>query len=121
MNRSSNRWIAALAVLALGSLLLVAMASAHRSATKYPAAEVTAGKKVFISVAGCGKCHVLSQAKSHGAVGPNLNTIKPSYSTIVNQVTNGGRFMPPFGAVQGGPLSTKQINDVAAFVYTSEH
>jgi mono/diheme cytochrome c family protein len=114
------RSIAIVAVLALGSLLVAAVALGGQSATKYPAAQVAAGKKVFAS-AGCGKCHTLVQAKSHGSVGPNLNTIKPSYSVILNQVTNGGRFMPPFSTAQGGALSTTQLKNVAAFVYMSEH
>lgn len=118
--RQSSRSAAVLAALSLGGLVLAAVASAHSATTTYPPAQVAAGKSVFLS-AGCGKCHVLVQANSHGAVGPNLNSIKPAYSLIVSQVTNGGRFMPPFGAVQGGPLSTIQINNVAAFIYTSEH
>jgi hypothetical protein len=29
--------------------------------------------------------------------------------------------MPPFGAANGGNLSTTQIKQIAAFVYASEH
>jgi mono/diheme cytochrome c family protein len=79
----------------------------------------TLGKTLF--VANCGTCHVLKAARTTGAIGPNLDRTKLAYTTIRNVVTNGksGRqgTMPPFK----GPLSTKQIQDVAAFVYASTH
>jgi cytochrome c553 len=75
-----------------------------------------AGKAVFES-AGCASCHTLMAAASHGNVGPNLDQLKPAYARIVTQVTNGGAIMPPFKK----QLSVKQIQDVAAFVYTSTH
>ena len=51
------------------------------------------------------------------AVGPNLDQLKPAEAKIVHQVTFGGAIMPPFKA----QLTPKQIQDVAAFVYTSTH
>jgi mono/diheme cytochrome c family protein len=75
-----------------------------------------AGKAVFKS-AGCGNCHTLKAASSHGYVGPNLDTLKPPYAKIVKQVTNGGGAMPAFK----GQLSKTQIQNVAAFVYASTH
>jgi mono/diheme cytochrome c family protein len=56
-------------------------------------------------------------AGSHGTVGPNLDQLKPPYARIVTQVENGGAVMPPFK----GSLTSKQIHDVAAFVFTSTH
>ena len=75
-----------------------------------------AGKAVFTS-AGCISCHTLKAANSHGTVGPNLDQLKPPYARIVTQVTNGGAIMPAFS----DKLTTKQIHDVAAFVFTSTH
>ncbi|HKU59325.1 MAG TPA: c-type cytochrome [Gaiellaceae bacterium] len=75
-----------------------------------------AGKAVFTS-AGCISCHTLKAANSHGTVGPNLDQLKPPYARIVTQVENGGAIMPPFK----DKLTSKQIHDVAAFVYTSTH
>lgn len=75
-----------------------------------------AGKAVFTS-AGCISCHTLKAANSHGTIGPNLDQLKPPYARIVTQVENGGAIMPPFK----GKLTTKQIHDVAAFVFTSTH
>jgi mono/diheme cytochrome c family protein len=81
-----------------------------------PAAEgdAAAGKAVFAS-AGCVGCHTLKAAGATGSVGPNLDTVKPSYDKVVTQVTNGGGAMPPFK----GKLTEQQIKDVAAFVSQS--
>jgi mono/diheme cytochrome c family protein len=86
------------------------------TAAKAPHGDPVAGKAVFAS-AGCVGCHTLKAAGATGTVGPNLDQLKPPYARIVRQVTNGGKIMPKFG----GTLSTKQIQDVAAFVYVSTH
>ncbi len=75
-----------------------------------------AGKQVFAS-AGCGGCHTLKAAGSNGAVGPNLDQLKPDAARVAHQVEVGGGPMPSFKAT----LSPKQIQDVAAFVATSTH
>jgi mono/diheme cytochrome c family protein len=69
-----------------------------------------AGKSIF--TANCGTCHTLKDAGTHGAVGPNLDQLKPPKPVVVHQVTNGGGGMPPFK----GTLSTAQIEAVAAYV-----
>jgi mono/diheme cytochrome c family protein len=71
---------------------------------------VAAGKTVFL--ANCTSCHTLADAGSSGSVGPNLDQLKPTVSTVVHQVTNGGGPMPSFG----GRLSKIQIDSVAAYV-----
>src|SRR5262245_38285351 len=73
-----------------------------------------AGKAVFAS-AGCGGCHTLKAAGATGNVGPNLDDLKPPYNAVVHQVEVGGGPMPAFKDA----LSTKQIQDVAAFVVAS--
>lgn len=78
--------------------------------------DAAAGKQVF-ETAGCKGCHTLKAAGATGTVGPNLDQLKPAYARIVLQVTNGGKIMPSFKS----SLSTTQIQDVAAFVYTSTH
>ena len=75
-----------------------------------------AGKAVFAS-AGCSGCHTLKAANASGKVGPDLDELKPTEDAVVHQVENGGGAMPAFK----GQLSAKQIQDVAAFVYTSTH
>jgi uncharacterized cupredoxin-like copper-binding protein len=106
--------------LALLVVAALAAASVAAAASTPTATQISAGKKVFAS-AGCGKCHTLTAAGSHGTVGPNLNTVKPALGAIQTQVSDGGRFMPPFGASSGGSLSAAQVADVSAFVYASEH
>jgi mono/diheme cytochrome c family protein len=75
-----------------------------------------AGKQVFLT-AGCTGCHTLKAANATGTVGPNLDQKKPSEAKVVDRVTHGKGVMPSFS----GSLSTKQIADVAAFVYQSTH
>jgi len=75
-----------------------------------------AGKAVFTS-AGCTTCHTLKDAGSHGTIGPDLDQLKPPEARIVTQVENGGGPMPAFK----GQLSAKQIQDVAAYVFTATH
>jgi cytochrome c6 len=71
-----------------------------------------AGKEVFVGSAGCGSCHTLSDAGTTGTIGPDLDSLKPSYDAVHQQVTNGGGGMPAFKDT----LSEQQINDVAAYV-----
>ena len=76
-------------------------------------ARPAAGGAVFTS-AGCGSCHTLAAAGSHGQVGPNLDTLRPRSSRCRSQVENGGGAMPSFAS----QLTPAEIRDVAAFVAT---
>jgi cytochrome c6 len=78
------------------------------AATTTSAAE--AGKALFVS--SCGSCHTLKDAGTSGAVGPNLDDLKPDMARVVKQVTNGGKIMPSFK----GTLTPAQIQQVAAYV-----
>jgi mono/diheme cytochrome c family protein len=78
--------------------------------------EAAAGKAVFAS-AGCGSCHTLKDAGSHGTIGPDLDQLKPAEDVVQHQVENGGGAMPAFK----DQLSAKQIADVAAYVSTATH
>ena len=69
-----------------------------------------AGKALFVS--SCGSCHTLKDAGTSGAVGPNLDDLKPSLAVVAKQVTNGGKIMPSFK----GSLTPAQIQQVAAYV-----
>ena len=77
---------------------------------------VTAGKVVWTNT-GCGACHTMKAAGSTGAIGPNLDLKKPTLSLIVDRVTNGKGSMPAYKS----QLSSKQIQDVSAYVYASTH
>jgi mono/diheme cytochrome c family protein len=69
----------------------------------------------------CGSCHTMAAAGTNGTAGPNLDQVAPDQQTVVTNVTYGNAMgMPAFGP-PGGPLTSKQINDVAAYVYASTH
>lgn len=68
------------------------------------------GKTVF--TANCGGCHTLADAGTNGAVGPNLDDLKPTDAQVKTMVTNGRNAMPSFK----GTLSPEEITAVAAYV-----
>jgi cytochrome c6 len=70
------------------------------------------GKTIF--TANCGTCHTLSAAGTNGTVGPNLDELEPSESTVENQVINGGGPMPAFG--KEGILSSAEVKAVSEYV-----
>ncbi len=91
-----------------------------------PSGNAVNGKKLFAS-SGCGACHVLKSAGAKGTIGPNLDTLTPTYAQIVAQITKGGpsimgkaaaAYKFPMASFKG-KLTTKQIQDVAAFVFTT--
>ena len=74
----------------------------------------------------CAVCHTLSEANAIGKVGPNLDTLKPPASLVLNTINNGclpnasgstasqqclGEGVMPAGIVQG-----RDAQNVAAFV-----
>jgi mono/diheme cytochrome c family protein len=76
--------------------------------------DVAQGKELFAS-SGCGSCHTLADAGTTGTTGPNLDDLKPGMDAAVEQITNGGGGMPPFG----GQLSEEEINAIAAYVVSA--
>lgn len=72
------------------------------------------GPKIF-ATAGCGSCHTLAAAHSHGTVGPNLDDLAPSEETVADQVRGGGGGMPAYDGV----LDDEQIQAVARYVAQS--
>jgi mono/diheme cytochrome c family protein len=69
------------------------------------------GAAVFAS-AGCASCHTLKAASATGSIGPDLDQLRPSASTVSAIVQSGGGVMPSFA----GKLSSAQIAAVAAYV-----
>lgn len=69
------------------------------------------GAAVFAS-AGCAGCHTLKAAGATGTVGPDLDQVRPSASTVSSFVSSGGGVMPSFSA----KLSPAQIAAVAHYV-----
>jgi mono/diheme cytochrome c family protein len=85
-----------------------------RTTSTTPSKSQPNGKAVFDN-AGCGGCHTLKAAGSSGNVGPNLDQLKPSQSTVQHQVEVGGGVMPAFK----GKLSDADIAAVSKFVADS--
>jgi cytochrome c6 len=82
-------------------------------ANKSSAAGQTSGSAVFAS-AGCSGCHTLKAAGASGAIGPNLDQLRPSAATVSAIVRSGGGAMPSFS----GKLSDARIAAVATYVST---
>ncbi len=72
------------------------------------------GRKLFVEEAQppCGACHTVSEAGTKGAVGPNLDQLKPSTEQVSNAVNNGVGVMPSFG----DKLSKEQVADIATYI-----
>jgi len=128
--RRLGRWIGvASAGLALPVVLGVPAAfGGERAATPKVIGNPTSGKLVFTTW--CAQCHTLKAAGSDGAIGPNFDRLKPplAEATIIKAVTNGGSTVMTKAQIAKytttmiaykGALTPTQINDVAAFVYTS--
>ena len=78
--------------------------------------DIEKGKQVFTQEAqpSCALCHALADAGSTGAIGPDLDEMRPSREQVINAVTSGVGIMPAFGE----SLSPQQIKAVADYVAT---
>ncbi|MBR9871498.1 MAG: cytochrome c [Gammaproteobacteria bacterium] len=78
------------------------------------AGDTPEGKRVFMQDAqpSCTICHTLADAGASGAIGPNLDDLKPSREQIINAVTSGVGVMPAFG----DSLTKEQIEAVADYI-----
>jgi mono/diheme cytochrome c family protein len=100
-----------------------ANANAQVGGNKLTPAEKS-GREIFAFR--CGFCHTLAAANSVGKVGPNLDSLRPPASLVLNTINNGclpnpasasssqsclGQGVMPAGIIQG-----RQASDVAAFV-----
>lgn len=71
------------------------------------------GKKLFTQVAqpACAVCHTLDHAGATGAIGPNLDELKPDAARVEKAVRNGIGQMPAFTT-----LSDEQILSLVRYV-----
>lgn len=78
------------------------------------AAQFALGKKLFVEVAipPCATCHVLKNSGSEGAIGPDLDELKPDATRVTNAVRDGLGTMPPYQA----SLSDEEIAALARYV-----
>lgn len=76
--------------------------------------EAAAGRDIYLSQVqpGCGVCHTLADAGTAGAIGPNLDTLKPSSEQVMRAVRQGVGAMPAFGS----QLSETELRALSAYV-----
>ena len=70
------------------------------------------GREIFLNKGNCMTCHTLSEAKSTGMIGPNLNELRPDKEKVIIVVTNGIGVMPSYQ----GELTKEEIESVALYV-----
>ena len=108
-------------LLALGALLsALALTPGSASATGTAAQGSTGavaageGRKLFLSgtTPTCATCHALRDAGATGAIGPDLDALKPDAARVKNAVQKGFENMPAFGHV----LSATQVDALARYV-----
>lgn len=79
--------------------------------------QVAEGRGLFPS-AGCGSCHTLRAAGSHGTNGPDFDTSERlTQAQIRRALTSGVNGMPSYA----GRLTPRQLDAVAAYVYSATH
>lgn len=100
--------------LALGLALSGLLGSAQAGEAATDDAQYQLGRKVFTEQAqpSCTICHTLQDAGASGAIGPNLDELKPTQERVMAAVSGGLGVMPSFEAL----LSTEQIEAVAYYV-----
>jgi mono/diheme cytochrome c family protein len=109
-------WVAAaLVVVALFAGPSLIGAKKGNAAAPPAAAEPAAAPGEAVFTSNCASCHTLAAAKATGAVGPNLDQLKPDAATVEAKVTAGGGSMPSFK----DRLSAEEIKAVADYVATS--
>jgi mono/diheme cytochrome c family protein len=98
----------------LAAAIVVAAAACGSSgggSTATSTGQEARGKTIFVET-GCGACHALKAAGTHGLVGGPLDGAKLAAADVADRVRNGGGGMPAFAK----RLTSKQIAAVAAFV-----
>lgn len=94
---------------------LVALAlAAPAPAAAQDDAQMEEGREIFTEVAqpSCGVCHILADAGTSGAIGPDLDSLAPSQARVEDAVRNGVGVMPAFSDT----LSDEQIAAVSQYV-----
>lgn len=71
-------------------------------------ADAEAGRALFLkgSTPACAVCHTMADAGAKGAVGPNLDELKPDAQRVMQAVRNGIGVMPAFDALSDGDVQT---------------
>lgn len=123
-SRTAQAWLVGIGI---GALILAAMVVAYEIGTNHtgdqtvarPAAESPAppvatqgpGRELFVTT--CGSCHALASAGTSGAIGPNLDDLKPDKQMVESAITIGGTGS---GAMPPGLLEGTEATEVADYV-----
>lgn len=109
--QSLSMRVARVVLLSAASLLCLPYAIADDA---NPSAVSVAGRQLFTKTAApsCAICHTLKDAGSEGAIGPNLDELKPDGERVAKALRNGLGQMPPFKA----SLSEEQIIALTRYV-----
>ncbi len=114
-------------VFGVGLPLLMLTGNHHNASAQVGGIKLTAAEKSGRQLFGehCGVCHTLAAANAVGKVGPNLDTLKPAQSTVLNTINNGCLPNPPKGSNQAclgqgvmpaNVIQGQEAQNVAAFV-----
>jgi mono/diheme cytochrome c family protein len=114
-------------VFGVGLPLLMLTGNHHNANAQVGGVKLTAAEKSGRELFGehCGVCHTLAGANAVGKVGPNLDTLKPARSVVLNTINNGCLPNPPKGSNQGclgqgvmpsNIVQGQDAQNVAAFV-----
>lgn len=78
------------------------------------AAQLERGKTLFTTAAvpACAVCHTMADAGSTGAIGPDLDELKPTAEQVKKVMKSGMGAMPSFAAT----MSEEDMDAVAAYV-----
>ncbi len=76
-------------------------------------AQTARGKELFTEAATppCAVCHTLSDAQSEGAIGPNLDDLKPDANRVTTVIRSGLGVMPRYDS-----LSDEDVASLATYV-----
>ncbi|NGM87135.1 cytochrome c [Parapusillimonas sp. SGNA-6] len=98
-----------------GAAVILSMCLAGTSMAGEPSAEqLEKGKTLFKSgaVPACAICHTLKDAEAEGAIGPNLDELKPDAQRVKQIMKEGAGAMPSFAAT----MDDESMDAVAAYV-----
>ncbi len=103
---------AATSKLGIATPAVPVVAEAQQTISLSPLA--TQGRDIFMGKAqpNCGVCHTLADTGSVGAIGPNLNKLKPTAENVFAAVSQGVGAMPAYEA----QLSQTEMRALAAYV-----
>lgn len=99
------------------ALLTWAAASVFSSAVAGDTATLARGKDLFTGAAvpACAICHTLADAGAEGAIGPDLDELKPTKDVVLKVIREGMGAMPSFAET----MSEEDMQAVAEYVVSA--